>query len=153
MPEQKQRSGLSGTYDHCDTNALLYQLSKFTTENLFILFADCIRRLMHTEGLYWGRHIKVSSGTGSYGDRRRVIHDGQPWCASPGNSFGEWVQVDLGKTCVCSYQGQHRIMDLRRPDFPRTVMGPVQNYSWTNLGFLSNYLATIVEIAWSVIVI
>ena len=42
-----------------------------------------------------------------------------------GNRFGEWVQVDLGKTCVCGYQGQHMIRDIRRPDFPRTVMGPV----------------------------
>ena len=43
-PEQKKkRLGFNGTYDHCDTNAVLYQLTKSSTENLFILFADCIR--------------------------------------------------------------------------------------------------------------
>ena len=53
-PEQKQRSGLIAAYDHCDTNAVRYQLSKFSNENLFILFADCMKRLLRSDGFYPG---------------------------------------------------------------------------------------------------
>ena len=96
-PEQKQTASLNANYDHCDTNAVLYQLSKFSTENLFILFTDCMRRLLYSEGFYPSRHIKVSSDPyAKYGNYRRVRMEGHPWCT--GNSFGEWVQVDLGKT-------------------------------------------------------
>ena len=50
--KQKQTSSLNVTYDRCDTNAVLYQLSKFSTENLFILFADCMKCLLRSEGFY-----------------------------------------------------------------------------------------------------
>ena len=33
----------------------------------------------------------------NYGDPVRVGGNVGPWCAEPGNEFGEWVQVDLGK--------------------------------------------------------
>ena len=46
MPEQKQTLRLNAIYDHCDTNAVLYKMSKFSTENLLILFADCIKCLV-----------------------------------------------------------------------------------------------------------
>ena len=103
---------MNATYDHCDTNAVLYKLSKFSTENLFILFADCMRRLLRSEGFYPGRHIKVPSEDVFFGDpRRRLVKDGDPWCAASSNRFGEWVQMDLGKTSVSRYQGS---MDRRR---------------------------------------
>ena len=43
MHEQKQTLGLNPTYDQCNINEVLNEMSKFTTENLLILFVDCIR--------------------------------------------------------------------------------------------------------------
>ena len=67
-------------------------------KNLYLLFADCMKPLLRSEDFHPGRHIKVSSEYEAFGDRRRVVEEGDPWCASPGNRFGEWVQVDLGKS-------------------------------------------------------
>ncbi|XP_020603681.1 neuropilin-1-like [Orbicella faveolata] len=63
---------------------------------------DCMKRLLRSEGFHPGRHIRVSSEHDKYGDRRRVVKDGDPWCTSSGNRFGEWVQVDLGSMKLIS---------------------------------------------------
>ena len=60
-----------------------------------------------------GRHIRVSLEHDDFGDCRRVVKDGDPWCNSSGNRFGKWIQVDLGKTSVFRFQGQHRILNCR----------------------------------------
>ena len=58
-----------------------------------------MKPLLRSEGFYPGRHIKVSSGDLVYfGDRRRVVKHGDAWCSAGSSGFGEWVQVDLGKT-------------------------------------------------------
>ena len=61
-----------------------------------------MQRLLRSENFYPGRHIKVSSEHDDYGDRRRLVKDGDPWCAASRTRFGEWVQVDLGKTLRAS---------------------------------------------------
>jgi len=83
-----------------------YQVNKFSSKSLFILFADCMKPLLRSEGFNPSRHISVSSEHEDFGDRRRVVKDRDawctsletrdPWCTSSGNRFGEWVQVDLG---------------------------------------------------------
>ena len=55
-----------------------------------------MRRLLRREGFNPGRHNKVSSEQDDFGDRRRVVKDGDPWCTSSGNRFGDWVQVRGG---------------------------------------------------------
>ena len=57
-----------------------------------------MKPLLRGEDFHPGRHIKVSSEHEDFGDRRRVVQDGDSWCTSSGNRFGEWVQVDLGNT-------------------------------------------------------
>ena len=102
MPEQKQTLGLNATYDHCDTNAVLYQLSKVSTEHMFILFADCMNwRLLRSEGFYPGRHIRVLSGHDYYGDGRRVVKD-----EIQGAPLREIASV-------FRYQSRYRIFDCR----------------------------------------
>ena len=115
---------------------MVYQLSKFNTESLFILFADCMHRLLRSEGFHAGRHIKVSSEHDDFGDRRRVVEHGFPWCTSSGNRFGEWVQVDLSKYTYTYFQGL--AYDFSQLDYPRTVIGLVQNYRRISLGLSSN---------------
>ena len=80
-----------------------YQMNKFSPQTLSIFFADCMKPLLRSEGFHPGRHIRVSSEHEDFGDRRRVVKDGDPWCTSSGDSFGEWVQVDLGKTSIFRY--------------------------------------------------
>ena len=60
------------TYDHCDTNAVLYQLNKFSTENPFIytLFADCMEGLLRSKAFYPSRHIMVLSEHDDIADLR-----------------------------------------------------------------------------------
>ena len=60
---------------------------------MFILCADGMKPLLRSEGFHPGRHTGVWSEQDKYGDRRRVVEDGDPWCTSSGNRFGE-----LGKT-------------------------------------------------------
>jgi len=52
-----------------------------------------MKHLLRSEGFHPGRHTGVSSEHDDFGDRRRVVKDGYPWCTSSGNSFEE-----LGKT-------------------------------------------------------
>lgn len=71
---------------------------QFKNVNLYRFFADCMKLLLRSEDFIPGWHIKVSSEYYALGDRRRLVKEGAPWCAKPGDRFGEWAQVDLGKT-------------------------------------------------------
>ncbi|KAL9958647.1 hypothetical protein ACROYT_G035695 [Oculina patagonica] len=62
----------------------------------------CMKPLLRSEDFHPGRHIKVSSEYGALGDRRRLVEEGDPWAASPGDRFGEWAQVDLGSMKLIS---------------------------------------------------
>ena len=78
---------------------------QFKNVKLYLFFADCMKPLLSSEDFIPAWHIKVSSEYYELGDRRRLVKEGAPWCAKPGNRFGEWVQVDLGKT-VLPFKGE-----------------------------------------------
>lgn len=44
------------------------------------------------------RNIQVSTKHPLYGNPHRVGWDNAPWCPDGSIYFGEWVQVDLGKS-------------------------------------------------------
>ncbi|KAJ7390137.1 hypothetical protein OS493_027175 [Desmophyllum pertusum] len=65
-------------------------------------FSYCMKPLLRSEDFQARQNIKVSSEHKEFGDPRRVVYDGDPWCAYHGHHFGEWVQVDLGSMKLIS---------------------------------------------------
>ena len=97
-----------------------------------------MRRLLRREGFNPRRHIRVSSEHDDYGDRRRVVKDGDPWCTSSGNRFGDWVQVSLGKTLVFS--------TIRASIGLWTIVGLPSDYNRTGSEFSSHKARILVEL-------
>ena len=77
-----------------------------------------MKPLLRSEDFYL-RNIQVSSMNPNYGDPVRVGGNVGPWCAEPGNEFGEWVQVDLGKISmqyiIAYYRSSFTVCLTRKP--------------------------------------